>query len=99
MNENLNTHMFNVTQRYEAHLKDWIQLRMDRMELVEEQIMQIPASERTDAAILHEVTFATQHGADYGVIADFVVTPDKKMLSGDGYVPEPGYDYNNEELL
>lgn len=92
MDENMNAQMTSVVDYYEAEVHSWIQLRMDQLEQLGDQVLAIPATERTDAAIMHHVALATKHGASHGVLADYFVSPSKKLIAGNGFVPPAGYD-------
>ena len=92
MHENMNAQMSSVVEYYESQVHNWIQLRMDQLEQLGEQILAIPSAARTDAAIMYQLELSTKHGTDYGVITDYFVSPTKKMISGDGFIPSEGYD-------
>ncbi len=52
----------------------------------------LPADQWTEENIRNLVINSTQYGSSYGVLTDFVVLQNKTMISGDGWVPEEGYD-------
>lgn len=92
MHDHMNAQMSSVVEYYESEVHSWTQLRMDQLEQLGEQILAIPSAMRTDAAIMNQVALSTKHGADYGVITDYFVSPTKKVISGDGFIPPEGYD-------
>ncbi len=92
MHDNMNTQMKAITDYYEAQVSSWIQLRMDQLEQLGEQLLEIPAAERTPAAVTEKLVLSNNHGQAYGVTGDYFVTPDNRMMSGNGFIPPAGYD-------
>ncbi len=76
---------------YESEIDKWIQLCIEPINIIKEEIEQLPAGVSCDREILDIVTESTNYGMDKGVIADYVVFEDDKMLCGDGWIPEAGY--------
>ena len=92
MTDNMTNQMQATAYYYEAQLENWIRVRSDQLDRLGEELLAIPQGERTESAVFEKVSFFTKRSTSYGVIADYLVTPDKKMISGDGHIPEPGYD-------
>ena len=82
---------------YENVVDKWISVRVEHLNILKHQLEALPEQERTDENILRILEESTNYGLDLGVIADYVVYPNNKMISGDGWIPEPGYTPTQNE--
>ncbi len=92
MHDNMNSHMKSITDYYEAQVNSWIRLRVDQLEQLGQQILDIPAAERTPAAITEKLVISNNHGLAYGVTTDYFVTPDNRIMLGNHISLPAGYD-------
>lgn len=77
---------------YEDVVEHWFALRLEHMNILKGTFEGMTAEELTDIYILKELTNSTEYGLDLGVLSDYMVYPDGKMLCGDGWIPPEGYD-------
>jgi len=89
--------LFEQINYYEDIVDKWISVRMEHVNILKHNIEALDAEARTDEAILKLLTDSTNYGIGKGVIADYLVYPNDKMLCGDGWVPEPGYTPTQNE--
>ena len=82
---------------YENVMDEWIAIRIEHMNILKYQLETMPARERTEEKVLQLLTESTNYGLSLGVISDYVVYPDDRMLCGDGWVPDPGYTPTKNE--
>lgn len=81
----------NVTY-YKTEVKNWLDIRIDQLNMLKYSIEQLPKKEKTEENVRELIENSTEYGQQYGVISDYIVFPNKHMISGDGWVPEKGYD-------
>ena len=67
-------------------------MRIEHLKLLRYSLEKISKSELTRENIMPLVKSSTQYSESYGVISDYVVLTDKEMISGDGWIPDSGYD-------
>lgn len=81
-----------TVQYYNLQLSNWLQIRVQQLQLLQHSVQQLSASELTRENLQPLVESSTEYATDYGVLSDYVVLPDKTMISGDGWIPDAGYD-------
>ena len=77
---------------YEDVVEHWFALRLEHMNILRGTFEEMTAEELTDAYVLKELTNSTEYGAELGVISDYMVYPDGRMVCGDGWIPSADYD-------
>lgn len=92
VDQNKNAQMKSTIDYYEAQVGSWIQLRIEQLDILGEQILSIPAAQRTDAAIREKLIMSTNHCASYGVTTDYFIRPDKRMMFGANHTLPEGFD-------
>lgn len=92
VDQNKNVQMKSTIDYYEAQVGSWIQLRIEQLDILGEQILSIPAAQRTDAAIREKLIMFTNHCASYGVTTDYFIRPDKRIMLGANYTLPEGFD-------
>lgn len=84
--------MNQTVQYYVSETSSWLQVRIEHLKLLRYSLEKLSKSELTRENIMPLVKSSTQYSESYGVISDYVVLTDKEMISGDGWIPDSGYD-------
>ena len=82
---------------YENVVESWIDVRIEQLKVINHSIQYMNDAARTEQTILELMENSTQYGEEFGVIADYFVFPDGRMISGDGWIPEADYDATQKE--
>ncbi len=92
IHNNMEATVTETVKYYESEVESWMNIRIDQLQSLKHSIESIPAKERTKDQVKNLIETSTNYGQDFGVTSDYIVYPDKTMISGDGWVPEKGYD-------
>ncbi|WP_122643332.1 methyl-accepting chemotaxis protein [Luxibacter massiliensis] len=94
---NMEANVSQTVKYYETEVNSWLEIRIDQLNLLKHSIERLPAEQRTREVVTNLVVSSAEYGTDFGGITDYIVFPDKTMISGDGWVPEAGYDPTSTE--
>lgn len=84
--------MNQTVQYYTSEVSSWLEIRIQHLKLLQYSLQKLSKAELNEENIMPLVKNSTEYSQSYGVISDYVVLPSKEMISGDGWVPEKGYD-------
>ena len=90
--EEKNQTLIQTVQYNKSEVSAWIKSQVSQLDLIQYTLQSMLPTNLTQDNIYSVIKNSTENGLDDGVISDYVVLADKTMISGDGWVPEAGYD-------
>lgn len=84
---------------YTAEVSGWMEVQIQQMKLLQHELQKFAPQDLTKENIMPIVVNSTEYGQDSGLISDYVVLNAQDIFSGDGWVPEAGYDATKNDYF
>ena len=84
--------LIQTVQYNKSEVSAWVKSQVSQLDLMQHNIQAMIPNSLTKDNLYSILENSTTNGSDDGVISDYVVLTNKTMISGDGWIPEAGYD-------
>lgn len=90
--QNIQSSVKQTVKYYHAQVSSWLNLHTDQLKRLQYEIVSLPQNERISSRISQLITLSTSYGKEFDVISDYIVFPNRQMISGDGWIADANYD-------